>query len=105
MTKRLRLIWISLLLLGCASLPTDYGRTPSTAFKHPETTTRGGLFGRAVSQHPDQSGFLLLNESKDAFLTRVAMAEMADRRWFVRYLLRAKGAKGEGKQLDSGQAG
>jgi putative cardiolipin synthase len=85
--KLLRAIMITLMLVGCASLPTDYQQTPSAAFKHPEVTTLGRLFAPSMARHPGHSGFLVLNESKDALLARIALAEVAEHTIDAQYFI------------------
>lgn len=68
-----------LLLPGCASLPKEYDRNPSTALTHPETTTLGKLFARSMDEHRGESGFLLINTGREALISRIALADIADK--------------------------
>jgi putative cardiolipin synthase len=77
----------SLLIIGCASLPKDYDRQSSTAFKQPETTYLGKFFAKTMAQHPGQSGYLLLNTPKEAFISRLAFADIAERSIDAQYFI------------------
>ena len=73
------------MLVGCASLPTDFPRAPSTALSHTEQTTAGRRFAEDVARRPGQSGFVLLEQGRDAFLVRNAMTQMAEKTLDVQY--------------------
>lgn len=51
------------MLAGCASIPpgSDFPKTASTAFAHPEQTQLGQRFEAAARQHGGDSGFHLLS--------------------------------------------
>jgi hypothetical protein len=56
-------IWLLLLaLVGCATLPENVDRQPSEAFTDTGDTTIGSAIAEATSDHPGQSGFLLLGK-------------------------------------------
>jgi len=83
-------VLICLLLLltgGCARLPQDVLREPSTAF--PDThDTRIGRHARAEMQmHPGESGYLLLGNGLDAFVARVVLAQRAERSIDTQYYM------------------
>jgi hypothetical protein len=46
---------IGFLFTGCASVPKDYPRTPSTAYQDYLDTSVGQLFEEAAVQHPGES--------------------------------------------------
>jgi len=76
------------LLTACSSLPADYPRIPSNLLTGTDTETR---LGRAVSpllrEHPHQSAFRPLATGLDAFVARVAFADVADRSIDLQYYL------------------
>jgi hypothetical protein len=49
-----------LLITGCASVPNDYPRTESTAFKNNLGTAAGKQIEEAAQQHPGESGFAII---------------------------------------------
>jgi putative cardiolipin synthase len=75
------------LVFGCASLPKDYERQSSSAFKHPETTYLGKFFSKSMAKHPGQSGYVLLNTGKEAFISRLAFTEIAERSIDAQYFI------------------
>ncbi|HJW23961.1 MAG TPA: phospholipase D family protein [Rhodocyclaceae bacterium] len=86
---------LSLLLLlaawlgGCASLPpgSDFPKTPSVAFAHPEQTVVGKKFEQATQAHGGASGFRILNMGIDGFLTRAQMINSAERSLDLQYFI------------------
>ncbi len=86
----LRVVSLAALLFigGCASLPTQYERAESHALNDTDTTTRLGQSGRAVLQmHPGESGFLPLPNGVDALVTRLHLADAAERSLDVQYYI------------------
>lgn len=82
------LIWLVLALAGCtAGSPPDYPRTASTAFEDPASTRLGRFFGTAADAHPGMSGFSLLSHGREAFITRLALADMAERSLDMQYYI------------------
>jgi len=71
-------VFIFFLMTGCASLPKDYDQQSSSAFSHPEITYLGKFFAKSMAKHPGQSGYLLLNTGKEAFISRLAFADIAE---------------------------
>src|SRR5690348_9765970 len=68
----------ALLAAGCASLPRDVQRTPSTAL--PASAGSGlGRIAAASAGAPGLSGFRLMSWSAQAFAARIALAERAER--------------------------
>jgi putative cardiolipin synthase len=67
------------MLPGCRSLPENVERTPSTSFERPAETAMGKLFGHHAAQHPGESGFAMLNNSRNAFTARIGLADLAER--------------------------
>ena len=79
---------MALLLGACsAAVNWDYPRMPSNAFAHPETTNVGALFREASEQHPGLSGFSLVQHGEDAFLARLAMADLAEKTLDAQYYI------------------
>ena len=64
-----------------AAVNWDYPRMPSKAFANPETTSVGALFQEAADKHPGLSGFSLVEHGENAFLARLAMADLAEKTW------------------------
>jgi len=79
---------MALLLGGCsAAVNWDYPRMPSNAFAHPETTSVGALFQEAADKHPGLSGFSLVQHGENAFLARLAMADLAEKTLDAQYYI------------------
>lgn len=72
---------------GCATLPTDYPRTASTADEAHESTALGKDIAALAAQHPGESGFKLITKGRDAFTARVALADLARKTIDVQYFL------------------
>jgi putative cardiolipin synthase len=81
---------VLVLFLGaCRSLPTDYPRSDSHVV--PDADTAATRLGRdvaaEVARHGNQSGVYLLDRGIDAFVARLALAEMADKSLDVQYYI------------------
>ncbi len=63
----------------------DYPRTVSTAFEDPASTRLGQFFGPAADAHPGLSGFSLLSHGREAFIVRLALADLAERSLDMQY--------------------
>ena len=82
------LVWLALVLAGCAAGPRpDYPRTASTAFQDHASTRLGRFFGPAAEEHPDLSGFRLLSQGREAFIVRLALADLAERSLDMQYYI------------------
>lgn len=81
------LLFATLLQAGCASLPTDYPRTPSTALMLTADTRLGLMSSRVLAGHPGVSGVRLFNRGTDAFLARLALAEAAEQSLDIQYYI------------------
>jgi len=80
------------LLAGCVTLPpgSDFPRTASSALARPEETRLGRQFESAVRTNRGNSGFRMLSAGVAGFLTRVQMANAAERTLDLQYyILRA----------------
>jgi len=74
---------------GCASLPPGSGfpKTASNAFDRPDTTRSGKALAVATATHAGASAFRLLPVGVDGFLTRVEMADAAERSLDLQYFI------------------
>ena len=63
----------------------DYPRTVSTAFEDHASTRLGQFFGPAADEHPGLSGFSLLSHGREAFIVRLALADLAERSLDMQY--------------------
>ncbi len=71
---------IACLVSACApAINWDYPRKPSNTFAQPETTTVGALFQEAADKHPGVSGFSIIRQGGQAFMARLAMADLAEK--------------------------
>ena len=70
---------LTMLVSGCASLPTDYPRTESTAMQDYQSTLMGQRFAAAEAEHPGESGFTIIRYGRNAFSTRIAMSDLAEK--------------------------
>ena len=75
------------LFAGCASVPKDYPRQPSTAFPDHASTAIGAYFETAAAAHPGQSGFAILPDGSRAFTARIAMTELAEKTLDLQYFI------------------
>ncbi len=83
----LSFLLIGFLLAGCATLPKEYPRNPSTAFTDYSATDLGQLFEEAAVQHPDESGFAIIRYGQPAFTDRVALTELAEKSLDLQYYI------------------
>ena len=81
------LLLLVLALAGCASLPTDYPRTPSQALETPEQTKTGAKLARLSEKHAGDSGFAILRHGRAAFTSRIAMAAVAEKTLDLQYYI------------------
>lgn len=80
-------VMILFLLAGCASLVKDYPRISSSAYTHYKSTKIGRLFEKETVKHPGKSGFHLIPYGQEAFTSRIAMTEMAEKSLDLQYYL------------------
>ena len=85
----LGVIVLLVLQAGCASLPPGMGfpKTASSAFDRPNTTRSGRALAVATATHAGASAFRLLPVGVDGFLTRVEMADAAERSLDLQYFI------------------
>lgn len=73
---------------GCASVPSDYPREPSSALPASLSTPLGDAAARLAAQHPDgHSGFRLLTRGHQALTARHAITLAAQRTLDVQYYI------------------
>jgi putative cardiolipin synthase len=75
------------LLSGCATVPKEYPRNPSTAITGYTATSMGQLFEEAAAQHPGESGFAIIRHGRQAFTARVALTQLAEKTLDVQYYI------------------
>jgi putative cardiolipin synthase len=81
------LLLAAMLLTGCATVPKDYPRTPSTAFPDYTSTAIGAYFEKTAASHPGRSGFGILPDGSRAFTARIAMTELAEKTLDLQYFI------------------
>jgi putative cardiolipin synthase len=74
-----------LVLVGCASLPTDYPRVPSRAFTDTGETRLGRELEPVINGHPGESGVHPLISGTDALAARLLLIDAAERSIDVQY--------------------
>jgi putative cardiolipin synthase len=74
-------------VVSCASLPIDAERTESHALQNTDDSRLGQAIVPIAKEHPDQSGFFLLNKGMDAFAARLTLIEWADKSLDVQYYI------------------
>ncbi len=83
---RAGLLVVFLALGGCASLPRNVEKYPSTALKHPQNTTLGRIVERSGAGG-DLSGIRLLSTGEEAFDSLIALADRAERTLDLQYYI------------------
>ena len=78
---------LPLFMSGCASLPTDFERSPSHLIKETSDTRLGHVIEPVVAIHPEKSGFHALTEGTDAFATRLYLVQTADKTLDIQYYI------------------
>ena len=72
---------------GCASLPSNEGRSESTALRDTQGTRLGKASAALAAAHPGQSGIDPLVAATDAFAARVLLANAAERSIDTQYYI------------------
>ena len=85
---------VAVLVAGCASVPKDYPRTPSTTFPDYASTAIGAYLDNAAARHPDQSGFAIFPDGRRAFTSRIAMTDLAEKTLDLQYFIWDEDATG-----------
>ena len=78
-------IVLGFLVSGCAILPKNVGREPSTALTATADTRLGRAVAKLVAANPGRSGFYPLPNARDAFAARVLLARAAERSLDLQY--------------------
>jgi putative cardiolipin synthase len=78
---------LAVALAGCASLPTDVARPPSTALADTQDTRLARVLAPAVAAHPGLTGVLPLTTGREAFAARVLLARGAERSIDAQYYI------------------
>ena len=83
---RATLIWVAEIFTGRTNEPrAGYPPMPSKAIDEASSTRLGQFFGPAADRHPGLSGFSLLSEGREAFVARLALADLAERSLDMQY--------------------
>ncbi len=82
------LIWLAQTITGRATgTQHHYPHTVSKAFENFASTRLGQFFGAAADVHPGMSGFSLLSHGREAFIVRLALADLAERSLDMQYYM------------------
>jgi putative cardiolipin synthase len=81
------LAFLSVVMMGCSSLPSLDGRSSSTAFTDTATTQLGRAVVPRAARHPGKSGIYSLLDSRDAFAARILLARAAERSLDIQYYI------------------
>ncbi len=87
LTSRILMAGLMVLLTGCAGLPTNVDRQPSSAYSDTGETRLGRALAPAVAAHPGKTGNLPLISGREAFAARMIIARAADRSIDVQYYI------------------
>jgi cardiolipin synthase C len=87
MTRAPVIVLLALLAAGCAPTTTGRPAVPSMAVSSTQDTALGRELEPMAAEHSGASGFRLLNEGREAFAVRTALAEVAERSIDVQYFL------------------
>lgn len=80
-------VFMLCLLVGCATLPTDFEKPVSYAYTDTDDTFLASSNLPQQLEHTEQSGFFLLPDGLDAFVARAALSKLAERSLDVQYYL------------------
>jgi putative cardiolipin synthase len=80
-------LFIGFVLAGCATLPTEYPRHPSTAITDYPATSLDQLFEKDAARHPGESGFAIIRHGRQAFTARVALTDLAEKSLDLQYYI------------------
>lgn len=93
-SPRLALLAGAALLGGCATLRSDYVRTPSSGVPPVFDTSSGRYVQSELERHPGKSGFRLLVSSTDALMSRVWLIDHASHSIDLQYFIFENDATG-----------
>jgi putative cardiolipin synthase len=94
MIQATRVLLLVLLVSGCASVDFDYPRTPSEAVPVTLESRLARSIGDLPARHPGKSGVYLLDDSLEAFSSRLILAQRAEHSIDVQYYLLTKDGVG-----------
>src|SRR5262245_18215544 len=80
-------LFLAFLLGGCATLPKDFKANPSHAIPQSTPTFLAHYIESGVKGHPGQSGFLLLDSARDAYVSRISLAELSEKTIDAQYFI------------------
>ncbi len=83
----LAVVAIASLLAGCASLPSQEGRTATSALADTAGTRVGRAVAPGIAANPDRTGIHPLPNPRDAFALRVLLAAAAERSLDAQYYI------------------
>jgi putative cardiolipin synthase len=89
------LVMLLALVSACASLPTDFEKTPSYAIRDTGDTYLAGRVGPLVAAHPDQSGFYPMPQGIEALAARLRLARLAEKGIDLQYFIIADDLVGD----------
>lgn len=81
------LLCVATALLGCAPLRTDFVKQPSAALPAVTDTASARYIQSELDLHPQRSGFRLLAGATNALMSRVALADHAERSIDLQYFI------------------
>jgi len=84
---KLLLVSASLALAACSSLPTDVERAPSYALSDTSSTWLSQDLQPLLKEHAGLSGFHVLNDGVDAFVTRLRLIRAAEKSIDAQYYI------------------
>ena len=79
--------FLVLLFTGCASLPENVERAESFALQDTRNTKLAKDVASLISEHPEQSGFDLLDTGMEALIARLALIEYAQKSLDLQYYI------------------
>ncbi|HLY53556.1 MAG TPA: phospholipase D family protein [Steroidobacteraceae bacterium] len=91
---RSSLLACAMLLGGCATLRTDYVKSPSTAVPPAFDTASGRYVAAELDRHPGKCGFRLLVSGSDALMSRIWLIDHAKHSVDLQYFIFENDATG-----------
>jgi len=87
MKRASAIVAVVLLVAGCAGARASHPAAPSTALTSTQDSALGRQLEPIAAEHPEASGFRLINEGREAFAVRTALAEVAEQSIDAQYFL------------------
>ena len=78
MIKKIFIVLIITLCYGCTTSPPAVERTASSILPESGNTYLGRLIAAQAQHHPDESAVVLLDTGREAFISRIALADAAE---------------------------